>query len=1059
MKIIKKILAAFLCLCLIAPFCICTEMIAEITDHSNEEVNVSSCGSLNGAYEIDISTVDFSDFAELYNLLMQCTTLGQAHELLNAMSDEDFAAFEAWLSDEQLAALNAHMKQLIANADANEGIEYAYVQTVDFTNVAPIIDTVPIAPFRGASAKDGDGLVLVKNAVPNGDGTYTITLEAYTTGTVTTETTNKPTDIVLVLDQSGSMRGGFGEGIRVGDADTTLGEQEGYYATADGEPLRYAYVTNIFGGNGRYVWQYSLEVPFLGWRWYDYNYNDNTLIYVSRRIALQETLNNFVAAVNEKAKGEDGILGTDDDVKHRIAVVGFASESGNGNNTELLSIKGSNSGNVGIIYSNNLTQQNYRDVLQDMTTDDGRNMVQAAINALAANGATEVDLGMDMANGVFENNPLVAGEQRNRVVIVFTDGSPTSSNGFETATADKAISKANIAKNSYGATVYGIGIFDGANGTPPSGNQTINDLLNTNKFMHLLSSNYPDSTSMDIHGEINGKLNGSSYYLSASNSTALDAIFESIQEQISSPTIQLGSETQIVDVISPYFTMPGGANGISIYTADCTGTDENGFVFDPRVLNTSLTPVVNGTPQRITVSGFNFDDNFVSAEPRDGDGGDFYGRKLIIEFTVGVRPGFLGGNDVPTNGTESGVYTPGESTPVGRFNVPVVNVPIPGFTVNAVDKNVYLFGSLTPANLMADATATFEMVNEAGQYVTLNFNDPDNYGLEEWQTACVDITTSLTYGGNVVVPETGIVGLTGDTTAYRLTVTLSPKPTGSEGAIEGESAFADANINVFKPELTFKDSNGWYGDIVPAHVTANLVSEIWKHGDTVSTAVTMIGDKPTLALDYTYATGTTVSAGDNDYIVTTNDIPVMVNVYIGTTPINGYTTFAHQACAPACPWSVGTEPNDPAFLIHVNTCSLTIDKELAAGSTLMETDQTFIFTVQYAGIPGVLPPAQYNVAIQGDGSRTIVGLPVGSYTVSEDENWSWRYNCVSDASNLSTMLSATNAVDAVIVTNELVNYLWISDEASATNRFSGNTVVRISTPAIVPGREGSSDEA
>lgn len=73
-------------------------------------------------------------------------------------------------------------------------------------------------PCTWAIAEDGDntntppateneGMEISKTAKANGDDTYTITLEAYATGKkiVTEETKDVPTDIILVLDRSGSM--------------------------------------------------------------------------------------------------------------------------------------------------------------------------------------------------------------------------------------------------------------------------------------------------------------------------------------------------------------------------------------------------------------------------------------------------------------------------------------------------------------------------------------------------------------------------------------------------------------------------------------------------------------------------------------------------------------------------------------------------------------------------------------------------------------------------------------------------------------------------------------
>ena len=102
---------------------------------------------------------------------------------------------------------------------------------------------------------------------------------------------------------------------------------------------------------------------------------------------------------------------------------------------------------------------------------------------------------------------------RNRVVIVFTDGAPTSFNGFEKDVANDAITHAGAIKTA-GATVYTIGIFSGANavstGTEPTDDLGQNSSsLNSacNWFMQQVSSN-------------NGTPRTPSYYLSVPSATS-----------------------------------------------------------------------------------------------------------------------------------------------------------------------------------------------------------------------------------------------------------------------------------------------------------------------------------------------------------------------------------------------------------------------------------------------------------------------------------------------------------------------------------------------------------
>lgn len=388
-----------------------------------------------------------------------------------------------------------------------------------------------IVPASTAYAEppSGSGMQVSKTATPNPDGTYTITLEAYATGSQVTSTITEdvPTDIILVLDQSGSMADEMSQfEFR---PYTGKSNNDYYYLRHNGavnpnlyrklESGKYATVSvtktttyrELNNLNNKDYWKYkenlyekvgdeyrSVTVTRdLTWGGYAYTYtfsdsstlrsvgssetpdfgshgplytpaDGNSTVYTytytdsdgvmhtigtstgretrptdftlyeryqgvgttTRLQALKDAVAGFVNSVNKKAAGPDGQLGTSDDINHRVAVVGFASKSGNGYNTELLSIAGNNSGSVGVAYKS-ITNQNLKDVLQSMNTSSGQYMVNAATSALAAQGATRTDLGMDMAQRILTANPVPNGEKRNRVVIVFTDGSPTDSNGFE----------------------------------------------------------------------------------------------------------------------------------------------------------------------------------------------------------------------------------------------------------------------------------------------------------------------------------------------------------------------------------------------------------------------------------------------------------------------------------------------------------------------------------------------------------------------------------------------------------------------------------------------------
>ena len=907
---------------------------------------------------------------------------------------------------------------------------------------------VPASTAYADDTPADSGMRYNKTAKANDDGTYTITLEAYATGSQVTSTITKdiPTDIILVLDQSGSMddpMGGYvynaytegwfsprkyhndeyyplrhnggsenlwhklnnNEYIAVsveqkmvytaisgwsnrkyydnqnslyclvsGEYKSVTVKREGhlfsadeYWYTVDGQQILYTTGDDSIPNFGQYAPLYQSVKKYI----YSYTLNGATTVieesfgdgsspdtqfyrrdYSSsagdtRLNALKNAATTFANAVAAKAAGEDGDINAPaDNVNHRIAVVGFASgQRYNGinynyNNTEVF--VGSNQYRYGTA-----AQGQYGNAFQNMNTSTGVGNVSASIMALAADGGTLTNLGLEMANGIFAANPIQSGETRNRVVVLFTDGVPGWS-GFESNTASAAISQASTAKNTYGATVYSIGIFSGADASS-AGNQNGNETQKANWFMQQVSSN-------------NGTPRWPSYYLSAGDADSLNSIFQQISNNITTggSSTTLGSETVIKDIISPYFTLPAGASasGIRLDTYDCTGMTGDTYTW-------SSTSDGNGgakasiSDDQVSVTGFDFSENWCGTETGTDGSVTYRGKKLVITFTVDPKPGFLGGNGVPTN-DNAGVYENGSATtPVITFEQPTVDVPIQDVTVTAEDKNVYLLGGVTAEQLKTGA-----VVEVGGIELALN---ESNYGLGEWQTAFVDITVTLKKADDTQIPTTGLNNLTDDTT-YTIEVTVAPK---NEGSVTQKTGNAPGMINVFKPELTFKDSEGYYGADVPAF-TDNKVSEKWMHNNVEAVPANMIGTAPKLDFTYTPEDGKI----DGGKINTKQDIGVDVAVKIGNADVTNHTTFKHLDCA----GQTCTLPEGKEFLIHVKTCTLTIKKTGGANN------ESYVFDVYKDG-------TKYSeVTIWGNGTEELVELPVGTYTIQENTGWSWRYN-------------------------------------------------------------------
>lgn len=236
-----------------------------------------------------------------------------------------------------------------------------------------------------------------------------------------------------------------------------------------------------------------------------------------------------------------------------------------------------------------------------------------------------------------------------------------------------------------------------------------------------------------------------------------------------------------------------------------------------------------------------------------------------------------------------------------------------------------------------------------------------------------------------------------------------------------KSGNATGNIFVFKPELTFVDSVAYYGDTLPEPLYVdNMSGMAWKHKGTTANEEAM-GKAPELGISY--ASDSNNFLGDK--INTKQDIPVKVDVAIKvgeeSVSVTEHTKFAHKDCNPACGWTTTENPNgDPAFLIHVKTCTLTITK---AGNV---ANEPFVFTVSKDG-------AKYTeVTIVGEGSVTIAELPVGTYSITEDTGWSWRY-APSYPNGKEAALSAASHEGTIRCVNTKGNDQWLNDYGVISN--------------------------
>lgn len=252
---------------------------------------------------------------------------------------------------------------------------------------------------------------------------------------------------------------------------------------------------------------------------------------------------------------------TDESKQHQVAIVKFAG-------TKRSTTVGNDRDENGY---------NYSQTMKKLTLCKGEDAesLKSTIDSISPAGATRADYGLQLAEGISSGRA-----DAKKVVVFFTDGSPTSSNGFEAKVANDAINSAKKIKDK-GADIYTIGIFDGVN---PNADPTADGTSKENKFMHAVSSNYPAaSSSISIWRKwtinFGARAENANYYKSATSAAELEKIFE----EISGSIIKTGSPTEVHDGYgeheSGYITFTDRL-GDFMQVDDFTSVVYNGTTFD-----------------------------------------------------------------------------------------------------------------------------------------------------------------------------------------------------------------------------------------------------------------------------------------------------------------------------------------------------------------------------------------------------------------------------------------------------------------------------------------------
>lgn len=1011
----------------------------------------------------------------------------ELYAYLTKLDDNNFAAAWKELTDSQKAEYNAYVLKMAFGDNKTTTSYEGGAAAASMTNVAGLVSNLAASqkalrnsPARAARAAAAattlntaaqdpdDGLYMSKSITKTVNDTadigYKIRLESYATGQTTTSTVTKsvPCDIVLVLDQSGSMAE---EMDKVKYTDTAFSDNQTNAGVYEGYSNNLFVLVQDIEGNIKHV-PITVERTITGteyraetksnqnWRWnntysnyyyqegehywkvtnverdwyygtytytytrddkttnsftsdgdrgnvtlyqkndtysYTYSYkeagenapasitikgNNSTIptktnnpaffegttdgkLYYSKSTpdgeeekltALKNAVRGFVASVKNDA--------TQNNVDHNIAIVGFASHPGKqfvndywvNQNTEILTGVQIQD-NDGVAYNTNKTNQAYtnavKGALQDTTTDTGKASINAAVDALDASGATRTDYGVDMAKDIFatktQSEPDRYGaNKRNKVVVVFTDGTPTSLRDFDSTVATGAISNAKSLKGG-GATVYTIGIFKDANANTGTTRE--------DKFLHYVSSNHPNATSWEDHGN---KVNDG-YYLTAANSADLNSIFQKISQSISesSSKVKLTETTQTIDKMSAEFKLPDNIQkkDVKVYKVPCTSFDGNTPVFDDSKKTELDGATITFGEDTVSVSGFNYSEDYVNKDSTK----EIKGYKLLIEFPVEYKnEAWFGGNDIASNDIGSGIYDD-KGDCHGTFEVPKVNRAI-DYKIAAKDQTIYVTNKADLQGLLDYFETTdkkYEPNGTNNKYVDITYTLKDATGKEvgtfiikAGQTAAQGTWASAT--GQTWNPELE------DCTTYTWTCTVTPNDsdenslgvagTGHDAAVETKFEGNDAKqgtVHVLYPTVTAEDEFIYWGQTIDPKNLITVEKDWTDLNGSNHNAGDLSGEKPPkveTTAEFKAGEDSNTPSKDSDYDVIAKIGGKDITAKLKEKGRIKSVKKDHAGCDDI---TVGTELTANDFRVHVKVKTLTVVKKVTGN--MGDTNQKFEF--------------------------------------------------------------------------------------------------------------------
>ena len=827
---------------------------------------------------------------------------------------------------------------------------------------------------------------LTKSVQTDTQGDSTLSLEAYVTRNVTQS--NTPLDIVMVMDQSGSM---------VGDNLTVLKAAANTFMTTIAEDARdynvdhrvavVGYASDETAGyNG-----YSNEIVNGST-----SYWVNTGLYVNGDFKNYETEDSYQQISRDEMDTSLVYY-----IKDGSGYTEIHYRDGQWKYETLFRWKAisENETVYKLVLGTSLSATDYKDSLVSAGNSGAVNpVVSQTINKLAAAGATYTSYGMLMAGKVFENNPIPSDQTRKRVVVLFTDGETNSDR-------NTVLQRSNALKNTYGADVFtvGLGVEGESNFLKHISSDYGGDAACTEGYFG--SYRYSGTASDD----------GVDYSLNTETAEDLKEAFEKIAQDVAS--VPADATTVLSDTINDMFVPTTDASGVKVYTQTASGTGSEpswGSLVD---ITKDVSVKLEG--KTVKVSGFNYTENLVLQKD-----GKWKGKKLVVKF--GIKPDTTytnwqkGTHDYDTNNTadKQAALRDKDGNVLGESLDKSPQLPVTGHSITyswsgaptgenvPVDNNVYVKGQsytvdskytqntqVTTKDTYGNVTGIYTFSGWDTANGTMGNSDLTIKG--SWKYEGQQVATHhviYNWGTNNIPPN---VNLPTDGNSYVKGQSYTVDTTYTNQTKIYEEDEYDNIIGVYTFSGWTDAGNGKMGDndaMITGEWHYNAV-EVAKHGITytwsgdVPETVTLPTDSNTYVkgqpyeVDKTFTAGHTINVTDKynnvigiytfsgwdtaDGTMGENDLTIS-----GTWRYEGQQVATHKI---TYDWGTENIPADVTLPVdetpYVNGEPYKVDDTFTAGQTINETDA-------HGNIIGIYTFSGWNApnnGVMGDSDITITG--------------------------------------------------------------------------------------